>query len=118
MTKRNKKLKTTFKIPVYFDKVKEGPKLAMLDHFRVLSGLTTGEGKPISMPNFIKYLAVEFCLMIDATEREKLENEKKEAEKSTPEKTLEEFAEEALPEGYTARQLTDEEMPEDDSEEI
>jgi hypothetical protein len=70
--------KDKLKISIYFDRVKEAPTLALLEQFRIMSELVTNEGKPISMPNFIKFMATEFCLMIDKTEREKLENEKAE----------------------------------------
>lgn len=56
---------------VYFNTVDEGPQLAMLEHFRVLS--QTG----LTMPQFIKFMAVEHCLLIDRVERDRVEQEKK-----------------------------------------
>jgi len=103
--KSRRQKKNRVKIPVYFDSVREAPTLAMLEHFRVLSGLKSGD-KDISMSRFIKFMAVEFCLQIEEAERRKVEQEKQAAQaeldlkKAEEErgKTVEEFADEFIEE--------------------
>ena len=68
---KSEKKTNRLKIPVYFNKVTEAPKLAMLEHFRILSQTD------LTLPQFIKFLALEYCLLIDRAERDELEQEKK-----------------------------------------
>jgi hypothetical protein len=70
-----KKKKTNkVKIPIYFDKVKDAPALAILEKYRVLSETD------LPMSKFIRFMAVEFCLEIEKRVRAQVEAEKAEAE--------------------------------------
>lgn len=77
-----KKKITKVKIPIYFDKVNDGPALAMLEHFRVLSKTE------LPMSKWIKFLAVEYCLQLDKAVQAEVEKEKENA-KETEDKDME-----------------------------
>jgi len=68
MSKKNKKKtnkeKKNHRIPIYFDPVKEAPELALLEYCRTVSGLE------MTMPNYIKFMAIELALKIQENSKE------------------------------------------------
>ena len=68
MSKKNRKKtnkeKKNHRIPIYFDPVKEAGELALLEYCRVISGLD------MTIPNYIKFMAIELALKIQENSRE------------------------------------------------
>ena len=85
------------KIPIYFDKIKDAPALAILEKYRILSETE------LPMSKFIKFMAVEFCLEIEKRVRAQVEAEKAKEEENA--------------EGSTDISTTTEEVGEDQGEE-